>query len=380
MKKTNFKDKNKYKIGEVIILIFIIVFIVNIIFLLLLRKLLDNSFINIFIIFSSIPVVLFGIIYIGILYGKIRVKKKELLMKKDIILDNPYIYYRELPNNYGIGISSILMDKTIENDKDIIACILDLCARGYLRLDNKVISVLDKDYSNLLSNEIYIMDNIVNNKVGDINYQTWHDLCVKDSKELELFDNYTEDITDIEDNKEYNINNKACIIVILVISIILGFLTITVPSISNNLAIFIGVDNTLIFKAISIICIPFVSFGILIYACIIIKYLFFVGKSVYDYRESIYNNTLTTRLIYTSKGIDEVKKLLSFKKFLKDFGEFKYKNLEEIILWEEYLSYAIMFNLTKDIIKTGYKELIDNSSFKIDNINNLSLNNLSVNK
>lgn len=377
MKKTNFKDKDKYKIGEVVILIFIIVFIVCIMFLLLLRKLLDNSFINIFIIFSSIPVVLFGMIYIGILYGKIRVKKKELLMKKDIILDNPYIYYRELPNNYGIGISSILMDKTIENDKDIIACILDLCARGYLRLDNKVINVLDKDYSNLLSNEVYIMDNIVNNKVGDINYQTWHDLCVKDSKELELFEDYVEDIAD---NKEYNINNKACIIVVLVISIILSFLTIIVPSINNNLAIFIGVNNTLIFKIISFICVPFISFGILIYACIIIKYLFLVGKSVYDYKESIYNNTLTTKLIYTSKGINEVKKLLSFKEFLKDFGDFKYKNLEEIILWEEYLSYAIMFNLTKDILKTGYKKLIDNSSFKIDNINNLDLNNISVNK
>ena len=91
-----------------------------------------------------------------VLYGKIRVKKKEIIIEKEIKLDNPYIYYRELPNNYGIWISSILVNKTIENEKDIIACILDLCARKYLKLekvnDKYIITILKNSTINLFSN------------------------------------------------------------------------------------------------------------------------------------------------------------------------------------------------------------------------------------
>ena len=35
--------------------------------------------------------------------------------------------------------------------------------------------------------------------------------------------------------------------------------------------------------------------------------------------------------------------------------------------------------MTDEILKTGYKQLIENSSFKIDNIDNINLQNLKVN-
>ena len=68
--------------------------------------------------------------------------------------------------------------------------------------------------------------------------------------------------------------------------------------------------------------------------------------------------------------------LYSFKKFLDEFGSFVDKNPESVILWDRYLSYAQVFGLTKKIMSTGYKELIENSSFNIDNIDNISLQNI----
>ena len=111
----------------------------------------------------------------------------------------------------------------------------------------------------------------------------------------------------------------------------------------------------------------------------IIRTIYFVGKTSYQSRDMIYKNTLTAKIIHTLKVQDAAKKLFSFKSFLKDFGSFAKKNPEEIILWDEYLSFAIMFDLTDEILKTGYKQLIENSSFRIDNIGNINLHNMKVN-
>ena len=168
MKKTKFKDRKKYKIGEIIIILITIIFLLPVIELIIFKKILNDFSFDFFIAWSFIPIVIFGGILIGILYGKIRVKKKEISIEKEIKLNNPYNYYRELPNNFGIGISSILVNKTIENKKDIIACILDLCARKYLKLekvdDRYMITILKNSTVNLLSNEAYILKHLMNNQ------------------------------------------------------------------------------------------------------------------------------------------------------------------------------------------------------------------------
>ena len=55
------------------------------------------------------------------------------------------------------------------------------------------------------------------------------------------------------------------------------------------------------------------------------------------------------------------------------------KNVEEVVIWDRYLSYAQVFGLTKEIMKSGYNQLVDNSSFKIDNIENINLDNIKIN-
>ena len=39
---------------------------------------------------------------------------------------------------------------------------------------------------------------------------------------------------------------------------------------------------------------------------------------------------------------------------------------------------AQVFGLTKDIMKTGYSKLIKNSSFQIDDINNINFDNIEI--
>ncbi|MBQ4030920.1 MAG: DUF2207 domain-containing protein, partial [Bacilli bacterium] len=82
--------------------------------------------------------------------------------------------------------------------------------------------------------------------------------------------------------------------------------------------------------------------------------------------------------IRTEVGIEELFKLQSFKAFLKDFGHFVDKRVDEVVLWDRYLAYAQLFGLTKEIMNTGYKQLVSNSSFDIDDIDNIHFNNIFI--
>ena len=125
-KNTKYRNANiKATIIASIILIIITAFIVYFLFH-------ADNILEIFVCFLLLSLIVMGLIgsFLGIIKGKRQVAKENKYIKKT----NPYIYYRELPNNFGIGITSLLIDSTIENYKDIVAVILDLCAKKYIRI------------------------------------------------------------------------------------------------------------------------------------------------------------------------------------------------------------------------------------------------------
>ncbi len=111
---------------------------------------------------------------------------------------------------------------------------------------------------------------------------------------------------------------------------------------------------------------------------LIFEFITFIIRLYLNAISSSYNKVLNNTLHKTTKGISEYQKLYSFKAFLKDFGNFADKYPEEIVLWDRYLSYAQVFGLTKEIMKTGYPKLVKNSSFQIDDINNITFDNIEI--
>lgn len=304
---------------------------------------------------------------IGIIRGKRLISKENKLLDKI----NPYIYYHELPNSFGIGVTTLLFDSTIENYKDIVAVILDLCARKYLHLekiaDKYFIKVLKGIDDNLLNNEKYILNLIINKDIKNINYKEWFNYCLQDGISLGLY-YHTE--SKIKSKPLINKNNKNKSPFILSAILTLLF----------SIAIFIFYLYTTTFmQAFSYSVISFAT----IYLIFLILYFFWnlftiiinIGKQTSHIN---YQNALNNKLTRTEKGIDEFQKLLSFKAFINDFGSFVNKKPEEVIIWDRYLSYAQVFGLTEEILKSGYKEIIENASFKIDNIENINLDKIEI--
>lgn len=362
-KNTKYRNANiKATIIASIILIIITAFIVCFLFH-------ADNILEIFVCFLLLSLIVMGLIgsFLGIIKGKRQVAKENKYIKKT----NPYIYYRELPNNFGIGITSLLIDSTIENYKDIVAVILDLCAKKYIRIikqdDKYIIKILKKIDDNLLNNEKYILSSILNNDIKNVNYQEWYNYCMEDGMNLGLY--YRNEV--YIDNKPpltQDIVNKRRKVQFL-ISLVSGILTFIIFMSENILKAFgYGI----------------VWFGLTYAILIVLFYLInvFTGfKNIAKQSKDInYKTIRENTLTKTNKGIEELHKLYSFKAFLSDFGSFVDKKPEEVILWDRYLSYAQVFGLTKEIMNSGYKQLVDNSSFQIDSIDNITINNIELEK
>lgn len=364
--KKNTKYKNSSNIKATIINILILIIITSFLIYFLIKATNILTVIACILILTLIVVGLISIIA-GVLKGNIEICKERKYIKNT----NPYIYYRELPNNYGIGVNSLLIDSSIENHKDIIAVILDLCARNYLSLvkqnDKYLIKILKDVDNNLLTNEEYILNLIKNNNIKNIDYQKWYNYCIEDGNALGLYyhDNIKinnevplkQDLLKKRSKKHFEISLFLSIL-IFIIFLING----------NSLLKTLGLS---------------IFWFILIYVVLIIPFYLLnvftgfknIGKQVQD---ASYKNVKEKNLIKTEKGVDEIHKLYSFKAFIRDFGNFASKKAEEVILWDRYLSYAQVFGLTKEIMKSGYKELVENSAFQIDNIDNITLNNIEI--
>lgn len=55
--------------------------------------------------------------------------------------------------------------------------------------------------------------------------------------------------------------------------------------------------------------------------------------------------------IYTVQGAEETNKVRGFEKMLEDIGNFKMRDIGELIFWEDVMPYAVAFGLSKKVIK-----------------------------
>lgn len=297
--------------------------------------------------------------------AKKEINKEDTRIKND----NQYVYLRELPNNFGIGVTTLLMDSTIENSKDIVAVILDLCAKKYLYLskhnDKYIIKVLKPIDNGLLSNESYILSLIIANNLKSINYEEWFGYCLGDGKMLGLYD-----ARNVEKNGTFTGISKD--------KIKKRRKTITIISIVIACLIFLGNLDSIIMGIMMSFLIFFICWGILGIIVYIINIVEF-SRSFSKFEKKIgYDEEMRNNLVRTQKGILEYQKLLAFKAFMNDFGHFVDKHVEEVKLWDRYLSYAQVFGLTRNIMNSGYKELVVNSSFSIDDIDNINFDNIEI--
>lgn len=265
---------------------------------------------------TMIPGIVVWIIYKGD-SNVYKLSKKEALENKLDRLDlGKYEgYYRDIISEYSPAVLSFIDDFESNTPKDRVAALLNLKLKKYVDVKNGKIEVLNKDFSKLTESERYLLEN---EEFNDFEFES------KVKQEAIKSGLITPRKIDL---KKYVIG--------IVVAIILPYI--------GGITLFQTINGSGIASRISFI--PVIIF------CICIFFSFFL---------ILYNlNCITIFLRYgylrTKKGREVNKKLKGLKKYLKDFSNLNEKCFNDVILWEDYLIYSVIFEQNKKIIS----EIID---------------------
>ncbi|MDD2378209.1 MAG: DUF2207 domain-containing protein [Bacilli bacterium] len=279
-------------------------------------KLLFFLLVLIFSLFAALLVVLWLKMIIFVFVEPIkRVNQVRRIQNAKYIDSSDYIYVRDVPNNYTPAVASLVLDQSLEYNKDVISTTLYLINHGYLKEVEERIIVLDKDTSNLMNHELYLIS--VYKKETLFSSLEWEKHIINDAYHLNLITK-----KDSIDNKD-----KINLVINLAIPIMLliGFI--------NVLGLISDIENVffVIFYIIGIITIPFFGLFVVIYG--LMYFLSFISKDIK----------------LTNEGLKEQEKMAKFKKFLEELSNIDERSRKDLVLWDDYLTFAVALDVNKKI-------------------------------
>lgn len=259
------------------------------------------------------------IIYIGVKVSQ-RKYKNERVEKVDI---NNINYYRDIIKKYSPAVLSYLVDFTL-TEKDVIATLLSLELKGKIEIQDKII-IADDNINNLEANEVFIFRTLKNKNLKNINMLEFTNTVRDDA----IINKLLEKKADVKKHTIKTIIVASIIFILSFIGIVLTIKYLIIKGLNDDKLIIIG-------------CI------ILFLLLIIIIYLpIFIATYLYNYK--LLNNI--DPYIRNKEGKNLQIKLEGLKKYLSDFSNIDDKKKNELVLWEDYLIYSVIFNLNTKVIK-----------------------------
>lgn len=243
-------------------------------------------------------------------------------------------YYRDILREYSADLLGYIDNMELKIPDVLVAMLLQLKLKGIINIENNKIYFNDNIDINMLSNnERYLINKVHNNKVVINNINEYKNLVIKEGLIKELLEE--KEYTKKHLEKDLRREGSIYVIVIILYNLFWKFF----PD-----SFYIGDNYWVILLMIIIVFGPFIYFfGYPIY--IFSKYApFYIKSNINPY-------------FRTKKAEDINKKLEGLKSFLKDFSKLDEREAKEIILWDEYLIYSVLFGHNDKIIDE-YKELI----------------------
>ena len=279
----------------------------------------NNLIVNILVVAVALIVTIIENFYIILIFIVIKIMRKREYKNQLSKIDykNEGEYYRDILKGYSPFLLSYIDNFIFEGKRDIIATILNLQLKQVIKIENNTIIKLKED-NNLEESEQYILDNVLNGKIKIADTRELEQKIVKDAQNKELI----EIKESAKGKNDKPLKNKLIIAFIISIFIFM-ILSAIATSINSDLLTTIILIFGLIF------CNPI--FYIILF---IIKY--YLSKA---------------KIKRTNKGEEINTKLEGLKNYIQEYSKLKEKNANDILLWEEYLIYSVIFNINDNVIK-----------------------------
>ena len=239
--------------------------------------------------------------FINILQKIIENKKIKDLESRFIY--NKYEYYRDVVGNIPPSILSIIYNRNINITDVIVASFIFLQEKNLLKVNNNKIFRTSNESSYSHENIMisYLIGDIKENDFNNI----YEDALMNDLKKDGYFYSVSE-----KDKEEINMTEFMEIVVVWLIITLLFFMPVIIP-----------------------LC----NIGIIL----VFSYVFaFIGIPIYKFISKSINP-----IVRTEKTLELNFKLNGLKKFLTDFTIINDRSVSEIKLFEDYILYAIIFNM-----------------------------------
>lgn len=260
-------------------------------------------------------------------------------------------YFRDTFNNISPAIISNVIDFEIEYKKDITATIMKLIVNKNIKFDNDKIVLISSNTENLKESEIFVLDQIKNNKlIKDnntiIENEEFAKLGIKEAEE----DGYI-----IRKNSIKHFITKSVILIILFIgtmnlfnSQVINYDTIDNfdrEKLSQNVTEEEALE-VLTSDEMKNILAEMKKFFIKVITGIIMIFIPIYGLiyiKMYNIAKPKYKRT--------NKGNILIEQLYGLKNYIHDFSYLNEATKEQIVLWEDFLIYAILLEENEKIIE-----------------------------
>ena len=294
-------------------------------------------------------------------------------------------YYRDkLPTLTATEIS-LITDLNIENKKDIAASLLNMYQKGIISFENNKIIENKEKVQYLNQSEKKLLEMLTSDKLDEHEVKEWKKICVDEAINEGYIQKAQKDRYSYL-NKINKILKSVFKIWGITFIILLIFIMIKmIPSFSNEYISQFNelksstsnnenIENTINASTadeinqfsnktdedlnelmknpifFTILVIHTLSIPTMIYGIIYRKSKMVVVKA----NESLQNNYERTE-----KGNEIVEKIAGLKRFISEFSQLSQREKEEIVLWEDFLTYAVLLEENEKIIKDifSYKNL-----------------------
>ncbi len=295
------------------------------------------------IIMSLIVSIIFSVVPFFILQGRLNTKRERLIRESSFISVSDFEYYRDKLDGISPATMSLLTDLQIEQKKDVAASILQYQNWGILMADEAgKYHVTDKyqTCSHLRASDTYLIQGLVDGTFQIDTDTKWKDMVLKEAMQ----EGYIAGGNPFFKKKK----NTGSLLVLLLWLIFLLLFMLSYDTVmpilerADALTPAEQIDYTaqhpiIILYGIGIMALFIYTFGIFIYP-------FTRAFS------SIATASSEKKIRRTDSGNVMAECIYGMKNFIRDFSNLSQADKEQVVLWEDYLVYAVVLEENQKIV------------------------------
>ena len=328
------------------------------------------------------------------IYLAYRIPRKRILKQntKYEVIDN-IDYFRDRFTGITPAEISMLTDLEIETKKDLSASILNLYNKKLISFDNnKMIINKDVNTDHLKESDSYLYSLLLNNNLNVVTIKEWKNISTKEAIE----DGY---ISEKHRSNRYGFSNSVMTIIkwvgVMFLAGIIGGGYLATPvgqKVMTNMEEYDKItkdieDQDVIIDMIKtdkdfqkltydiyVGSIPVVIVGT--FAVVALFALFSMPFYLRARKITYYFVDANDKYERTSEGKVLVEQIVGMKNFIHDFSNLSEEQKESVVLWNDFLVYAVLLEENDNIINDIFKyKKVDTEVLKLVD-NNIKINNL----